>query len=244
MAFVCHLDWYPLNLKQLRQREKKWRSSFSPFQQILQAKKCPRKDACRYFGVLTQGPMAYKHGIPWVKWLLKLIPQSLLYKLAFASKDDTSKPPYLPISSKVFCLWYVRPVLPAWSQRQRLWVRTPSAGIEPVSSRKHCHRLTDGESLPLHGSFKMAFRSTLLLNQWSWWWLKSFYKRHQLRFVVSCILYRCCSQIDVLSTVVPSWSITFAGAFLFPLPEFSASHNLAFLGSLAKCPNDWDYNYI
>lgn len=145
MAFVCHLDWYPLNLKQLRQREKKWRSSFSPFQQILQAKKCPRKDACRYFGVLTQGPMAYKHGIPWVKWLLKLIPQPLLYKLAFASKDDTSKPPYLPISSKVFCLWYVRPVLPAWSQKQRLWVRTPSAGIEPVSSRKHCHRLTDGD---------------------------------------------------------------------------------------------------
>ena len=51
--------------------------------------------------------------------------------------------------------------------------------------------------------------------------------------VVSCILYRCCSQIDVPSTVVPWWTIPLTGAFLFPLGEFSSSHDLTFL--MAVC---------
>lgn len=80
---------------------------------------------------------------------------------------------------------------------------------------------------------RWGLRSTpFFVCQWSWWWLKSFYKKHQLRFVVSCILYRFCSQIDVL-TVVPWWTIPFAGAFLFPLPEFSSWQDLACLGSLS-----------
>ena len=87
----------------------------------------------------------------------------------------------------------------------------------------------------------MAFRSTLLINQWSWWWLKSFYKRHQLRFVVSCILYRCGSQIDVL-TVVPRWCVSFSIAWIFIITGhrfFDGS--LLFWGSLSKCSNYWGY---